>query len=99
MGPKRKRPPSGVLVLTTGRTDQIAHDLVLADLRLWVKTSPDDPETGTSEISQKADILGARWHVSKVRQPIDSRAIAVRLNRFTALHHMKFDPGGDRTRW
>ena len=28
MGPKRKRPPSGVLILTTGRTDQIAHDLV-----------------------------------------------------------------------
>jgi hypothetical protein len=36
MGPKRKRPPSGVLILTTGRTDQIAHDLVLADLRPWV---------------------------------------------------------------
>jgi hypothetical protein len=30
MGPKRKRPPSGVVILTTGRTDQIAHDLVLA---------------------------------------------------------------------
>ena len=29
---------SGVLILTTGRTDQIAHDLVLADLRLWVKS-------------------------------------------------------------
>ena len=29
--------PSGVLVLTIGRTDQIAHDFVLADLRLWVK--------------------------------------------------------------
>jgi hypothetical protein len=36
MGPKRKRPPSGVLNFSTGRTDQIAHDLVLADLRLWV---------------------------------------------------------------
>jgi hypothetical protein len=66
---------------------------------LGVKTSPDDPETGTSEIFQKADIPGARWHVSKVRQPIYSRAIAVRLNRFAAFHHMKFDPGGDRTRW
>jgi hypothetical protein len=37
MAPKRKRPSSGVLILTTGRTDQIAHDLMLADLRLWVK--------------------------------------------------------------
>jgi len=37
MGQKRKRPPSGVLILTTGRTDQIANDLVLADLLLWVK--------------------------------------------------------------
>jgi hypothetical protein len=29
----------------------------------------------------------------------DSSAIAVGLNRFTAFHHMKFDPGGGRTRW
>jgi hypothetical protein len=49
MGPKRKRPPSGVLILTTGRTDQIAHDLVLADLRLMgQKPQPDSSTTANN---------------------------------------------------
>src|SRR3979490_625451 len=62
MGPKRKRPPSGVLILTTGRTDQIAHDVVLADLRLmgWSGRPPAPP---ASEAGKGRQRQGAR-HVS-----------------------------------
>src|SRR3979490_3249524 len=65
MGPKRKRPPSGVLILTTGRTDQIAPALVLADLLLmgWSARAPALParEAGRGRSRQ-----GAR-HVSETR--------------------------------
>jgi hypothetical protein len=33
------------------------------------------------------------------RGQLNSRAIVVGLNRLAAFHRMKFDPGGDRTRW
>ena len=66
MGPKRKRPPSGVLILTTGRTDQIAHDVVLADLRLWVKLRRTQCEHMFSALPSNSDIARRIRDVSKV---------------------------------
>jgi hypothetical protein len=46
----------------------------------------------------KAGLIGSVSGPKYCNQ-LDSSVIAVGLNRFTAFHHMKFDPGGGRTRW
>jgi hypothetical protein len=48
-------------------------------------------------VQYSIDEVGAKAELLPMK--LDSRAIAVGLNRFTAFHHMKFDPGGGRTRW
>ena len=48
-------------------------------------------------VQYSIDEVGAKAELLPMK--LDSRAIAVGLNRFTAFHHMKFDAGGGRTRW
>ena len=51
---------------------------------VWVINGPDRAENGTSEVSQKADIHGARWYVSKV-PCVDGSVLARAFFTFAAL--------------